>query len=186
MKKRWSWVFALVMSLMLVNIAPCFATAEGGNAEEQTTTIGINSATVEELQALPGIDAKLAEAIVQGRRYANAEDLLKIEGIGDDIITAFEGLIRFDKVLLDENTNAEKLMEVPGIDKDLANNILDFLPVDTLEELVDYKVFDEETLKSVKDYITVDPLETEDERGQNLNLLQKIDASDLLEETSTP
>ncbi len=56
--------------------------------------ICINSATVEELDALPGIGPKVAQAIVEFReRYGNfssAEDLLQVPGIGAKKLAAFK------------------------------------------------------------------------------------------------
>ena len=52
---------------------------------DQKRVVDLNSATVNELQALPGIGPSKAIAIVQyrtKRRFRRAEELIKIKGIG--------------------------------------------------------------------------------------------------------
>jgi competence protein ComEA len=44
--------------------------------------LDINTATVAELEALPGIGPKMAEAIIASRPYSTVEDLLRVKGIG--------------------------------------------------------------------------------------------------------
>lgn len=49
-------------------------------------TLNINTASAEELKALPGIDDVLAERIVEQRSmgaYESKEDIMKVEGIGE-------------------------------------------------------------------------------------------------------
>jgi competence protein ComEA len=43
--------------------------------------IDINTATKEELTALPGIGEKIAEAIIAGRPFAGSFDLLRVNGV---------------------------------------------------------------------------------------------------------
>ena len=52
----------------------------GGLAEGET--ISINSASVDELQRLPGIGPAFAARIVEGRPYHSLDDLLNVPGIG--------------------------------------------------------------------------------------------------------
>ena len=58
---------------------------------ETGTALNINKATAAELEALPGIGPVLAERIVEDREtrgpFASVEDLGRVEGIGDAVIS---------------------------------------------------------------------------------------------------
>ncbi len=43
--------------------------------------VDLNHATVEELSTLPGVDAAMAEAIIAGRPFAGAHELLRVPGV---------------------------------------------------------------------------------------------------------
>lgn len=68
---------------------PSSATASAKPSSKKETllqgVIDINSATVEELQTLPGIGPKLSQAIIETRslgRFQSVEDLRRVRGIG--------------------------------------------------------------------------------------------------------
>lgn len=44
--------------------------------------VNLNTATLEELDTLPGVGPKTAQLIVDGRPYATVDDLLRVKGIG--------------------------------------------------------------------------------------------------------
>ncbi len=44
--------------------------------------VSLNRASLEDLEALPGIGPVLARRILEGRPYETVEDLLKVKGIG--------------------------------------------------------------------------------------------------------
>lgn len=58
--------------------------------------IGINTASVEELDTLPGIGPVTAEKIVAQRPYSSIEDLKNVSGIGDATFLKFKDLISID------------------------------------------------------------------------------------------
>lgn len=88
MKPRFSWLVATVVGAMLLFVpgvthsgkAFSQSTARQANAptpgEAQTNQVDINSATLDQLKALPGIGDTYAQKIVDGRPYAKKSDLV--------------------------------------------------------------------------------------------------------------
>lgn len=77
-----------------INQEVALPTASGGGI------VHINSATVEELDALPGVGPALAERIIAYRElngpFTALEDLDHVEGIGPALLADLQGLIVFD------------------------------------------------------------------------------------------
>jgi competence protein ComEA len=55
--------------------------------------IDLNTATLEELDTLPGIGPTLAQRIVDGRPYGAIEELLRVKGIGQAVYDKMKNLI---------------------------------------------------------------------------------------------
>lgn len=55
--------------------------------------ININTATLAELDTLPGVGPKTAQLIVDGRPYGQVEDLLKVKGIGPATLEKLADLV---------------------------------------------------------------------------------------------
>jgi Helix-hairpin-helix motif len=61
-----------------------------------TTKVDVNSATVEQLQQVPGISANLAKAIVNNRPYRNKQDLIRrIPNLDKRFLNSFEQYLTF-------------------------------------------------------------------------------------------
>jgi comEA protein len=80
-------VFALAAWLSVQGLAQGAATSSDPQAVKPSPIINLNTATVTELEALPGIGAKVAARIVEYRTnkgpFRKIEDLMNVQGIGE-------------------------------------------------------------------------------------------------------
>ena len=72
--------------------------ADGGAAGASAGAVNINTATVEELDALPGVGPATAQAIVEDREangpFAAPEDIMRVSGIGEKKFEKMKGSLR--------------------------------------------------------------------------------------------
>jgi competence protein ComEA len=98
-------MFRLFLSLVLVSAAVIATPSTGAAAQSSsstrssakaafTGTLNINTASVEEFEALPGIGAKTAALIVEYRQkngpFKKVEDLMLVRGIGEKNFLKFK------------------------------------------------------------------------------------------------
>ncbi len=63
-------------------------------SREGTLRVNVNTATIEELETLPGIGPSLAGLIVAGRPYESVDDLERIKGIGPATVESLRLYVR--------------------------------------------------------------------------------------------
>ena len=73
--------------------APAAASPTKSAGGAATHLININTATLEELDTLPGVGPATAQKIVEGRPYAAVDDLLRVKGIGQATFEKLRDLV---------------------------------------------------------------------------------------------
>jgi competence ComEA-like helix-hairpin-helix protein len=99
--KRWLTIGIIAVSLLTsvvylgrsIGIQRLFKPVQH---QKGSLRVNINTATIEELQALPGIGPAKARLIVANRPYQRVEDLAKLQGIGQRQATNLGPLIKVD------------------------------------------------------------------------------------------
>jgi len=109
MRKNFTFIITIavffaacaVITIMTVREEPDYievaATPEPENTYAVAVKININTATAEELQALSGIGAVLAERIIAYREeyggFADIEEIKEVSGIGDKLFDSIKDFI---------------------------------------------------------------------------------------------
>ena len=79
------FVAAVLATALAVLVAPGLASAESKPAP--TARVNVNTASVDQLTALPGVGPKLAARIVEHRQksgaFSSTQELMNVKGIGE-------------------------------------------------------------------------------------------------------
>ena len=118
-----------------VPAATASAPAPALGAQSQTAIINPNTATTEQLQAVPGVSPQIASAILAGRPYADAEafdDALE-KSVADD--KARKALLTRVFVPVNLNTASEDAIEtIPGMTDKMVHEFLEYRPYTDMAE----------------------------------------------------
>ena len=106
-KTKWGegWILAAVLVLALVlclltavNRLPVKTAVQPVHAVQTDlydfVRVNINAADAEELMFLPGIGEVLADRIIENRPYQSADDLLRVDGIGEATLAQLRPLVK--------------------------------------------------------------------------------------------
>jgi competence protein ComEA len=138
--------------------------------------VNLNTATLAELQALPGVGPVVAQAIVAGRPYKSVDELEKVRGLGAARINSLRPLVtvaapepsatkagaaaRTPRLapgqVVNINTAPKEVLDLlPGIGPVKAQAIIEGRPFKTKEDIMKVKGIKEGEFSKIKDVITV-------------------------------
>lgn len=107
-RERGFLILALICSLLAVFAVLRDISARNGRVIEvdgyrppASALIDINSASETLLTSLPGVGAKTAQRIIEGRPYESVDDLLNVDGIGEKTLAGLRGRIRVGDTISD-------------------------------------------------------------------------------------
>lgn len=95
----------VMVVLLLLGVSVATAAAQAGSARKPTTAsqssasmpVNLNTASVAQLEGLPGIGKAMAERIVEYRQkngsFKKAEDLMNVRGIGEKNFLKLKALV---------------------------------------------------------------------------------------------
>ncbi len=101
------------MKVLQIMMAVCLLTAISVGPVMASGKININTATVEELQTLPEIGPKTADAIVKYREkhpFKSVDELIEVKGIGEKTLEKLKPLVTVGKKTkkADKKTDSKK------------------------------------------------------------------------------
>jgi DNA uptake protein ComE-like DNA-binding protein len=105
-----------------------------------TTKLNLNKASLEEFKTVPGMTDRMVREFDEYRPYASIQQFRREIGkyVSEDVVAGYE---EFVFVPVDpNNSDAETLMQIPGIDASVVEEIDAARPFDSPEAFVDFLV----------------------------------------------
>ena len=161
MKRKLFIGLLIVLSVMIVGVTSTLA-QEAPAKKAESQKLNLNIATLEELKALPGIITEMAQAIIEHRPYQKVEDLLKIQGITEELLTGIKEKIAVKKLNLNSAT-IDELKALPGMTPEIAEAIIEGRPYKIVDELLKIKGIGEKELTKLQDFLEAKPPEEEND-----------------------
>ncbi len=148
MRNMKSRLLALVMTV--------FALASVTHAQD--AVLDANSATAEDMSALPHMDDILAGVVVNNRPYVNIGELnhLLSSDLDDDQLEALYGRL-FVAINLNDAKRSDILL-IPGVGKRMAHEFEEYRPYSNIEQFRREigKYVDEQEVARLEQYVTLD------------------------------
>lgn len=169
------WIsIGLLLALPLV-AAPQLSLVRDTAAAAATALIDLNSATVDELQALPGIGPAKAKAIIEGRPYKSLKDFETRGIVAASTVEKFRDQVTVAKVKpaateaditaappvekIDLNTaTVDELQSLPGIGPAKAKAIVEGRPYKSLKDFESRNIVAASTVEKFKGDVSVNKL----------------------------
>ena len=163
------------LSIGLLLGLPLFSTPQLGLVQDisalaATAAVDLNSATAEELQALPGIGPVKAKAIIEGRPYKSLKDFESRGIVPASTVDKLKGQVTVAKAAkpaaetaapapaekVDLNTaTIDELGTLPGIGPARANAIIEGRPYKSLKDFESRGIVAASAVEKFKDQVTV-------------------------------
>ena len=101
MKKILVFFTVVGLTAFVFNGIAFNATQAADQVQKVEAKVNVNTASVKDLATLPGIGIKTANNVVNFREnhgpFKNAQDLLKVKGVGKKTLKKIENLISFEQ-----------------------------------------------------------------------------------------
>ena len=166
--RKWISI-GLMLGLPLFAV-PQVALAKDTKAAATAALIDLNTATADELQALPGIGPAKAKAIIEGRPYKSLKDFESRDIVAASAVEKFKDQVTVSRAKpatteaaatqaeekIDLNTaTVDELMSLPGIGPARANAIIEGRPYKSLKDFESRNVVTASALDKFKDQVIV-------------------------------
>ena len=168
------WVSTVLLLGLPLFAVPQPAFVQQAAAATTAALIDLNTATADQLEALPGIGPAKAKAIIEGRPYKSLKDFESRNIVAASTFEKFKGQLTVSKAKaaatetaaaetpaqsstkVDLNTaTVDELLALPGIGPAKANAIIEGRPYKSLKDFESRNVVAASTVEKFKDDITV-------------------------------